>query len=235
MPDVAEVVKASRRFYRDHDLRDWARAVPKGAVIPAGHDDALRQAEKAGFSEGFAFPPFALQMAGLEQLVDVTARRPAAGLPDTQQYSGEIFLADEWTRTANGRVLQRTDDLGPRTWGPYLLLFGPEAPTNAMGKTGRQIEELFHGRGWHGLTVPEYFVLQRWLCERYRDHRFVRTPQDDKPGHWLWLLDSTDGASCSVVAASARGINLQAAPANNRDARRGTVAGVLVPLASEGP
>ena len=113
--DLAGWMQASRRFYRDHNLADWERAVPPDARLSPGQDATLRQAEKAGFTRGFAFPPFDLQRAQLDRLIDETARKPAP-LPDTQQYA-EPFLSDEWSKTPNGRVLQRTDDLGPRTWG----------------------------------------------------------------------------------------------------------------------
>src|SRR5207253_6695110 len=148
MFDLAERVKASRRFYRDHDLPDWARAVPKTAALAPPYDSALPQAEKAGFTLAFAFPRFALQREQLDRLIEATARRPAAELPDSEQYSGEVFLSDEWSKTANGKVLQRADDLGPRTEGPYLYVFAPNPYPIAWGRTGRQIQELFHAKGW---------------------------------------------------------------------------------------
>ncbi len=179
---------------------------------------ALEQAHKAGFTLAFAFPPFERQLRDLDSLIEATARRPATQLPDSEQYSGEVFLADEWTRTANGKALQRTDDLGPRTDGPYLYLFSPAPFATAWGRTGRQIEELFHGKGWQGLTVPEYFVLQRFFSERFRDHRFFEQAQDDRSAHSLWLIDSMTATDCSVVVGGPRGINLQACKTNNRDA-----------------
>jgi hypothetical protein len=230
MLDLTAAVKASRRFYRDHDLADWARAIPKGAAVPPSHDSALAQAEKAGFTLAFAFPPLALQMETLDWLVEATARRPAPQLSDSEQYSGDLFLCDEWSKTANGKVRQRTDELGPRTEGPYLYRFAPVPFATAWGRTGRQIEELFHARGWQGLTVPEYFVLQRFLCERHGDHRFFAEPQEERPAHSLWLIDSMDATDCSVVVANARGINLQACKAGDRNSRRATVAGIVLPL-----
>src|SRR5437867_9546723 len=92
--DLAGWMQASRRFYRDHNLADWERAVPPDARLSPGQDATLRQAEKAGFTRGFAFPPFDLQRAQLDRLIDETARKPAP-LPDTQQYA-EPFLSDEW-------------------------------------------------------------------------------------------------------------------------------------------
>jgi hypothetical protein len=230
MLDLAERVRESRRFYRDHALADWARAIPKAAAIPAAYDSALKQAEKAGFALGFAFPPFALQIDQMDPLVEATARRPAAQLPDSAQYSGEVFLCDEWSKTPNGKVLQRGDDLGPRTSCPYLLLFAPAPFATAWGRTARQIQELFHAKGWQGLTVPEYFVLQRFFCERFCDHRFFAEMQEDRPGHALWLIDSMDATDCSVAVGGPRGINVQGCKASNRDARRATVAGIVIPL-----
>src|SRR5262245_33447121 len=146
MADVAELVKASRRFYRDHDLADWARAVPKSARVATNAEREVRHADRSGFTLGFAFPPFALQMEQFDRLVEACACKPAAELPDGQQYSGDIFLADSWTRTATGTVLQRSDDLGGRELGPYLLLLAPAPVKNAWGRTGRQIEELFQAK-----------------------------------------------------------------------------------------
>ncbi|MCI0637617.1 MAG: hypothetical protein L0Y72_08180 [Gemmataceae bacterium] len=193
-------------------------------------DDALAMAGKQGFSRGFAFPDFALQMATLDRLVEETARKPAPAVPDNQQYSTDPFLADTWTKTANGKVLQRNEDLAGREEVPYFLFFNPNPVASAWGKTGKQIRELFDLKGWQGLTVPEYFVLQRYFCELFGDHRFFETSDTPHLGHMLWLIDSMMGNECSVVKARAQGMNVQAAPTNNRDSRRGAVAGMVVPM-----
>jgi hypothetical protein len=231
MLDVAACLIASRRFYRDHDLPDWARAIPR---TPSLHDSALAHAEKAGFDAAFAFPPFALQIEQMERLIEAAVHRPAEVLPDSEQYSGDVFLSDEWSRTANGKVLQCDDDLGARTDGPYLYVFAPRPFATAWGRTGRQIQELFHARGWQGLTVPEYFVLQRAFSERHRDHRFFEQAEDGRSAHSLWLIDSMNATDCSVVVGGARQINVQACKASNRDSRRATVAGLVVPLERAG-
>jgi hypothetical protein len=231
MFDLAECVKASRRFYRDHELLDWARAIPKAAEAALSHDSATAQAEKAGFTLAFAFPPFAMQMAHLDRLIEATARRPTSQLSDSEQYSGEVSLSDAWSKTPNGKVLQRDADLGPRTIGPYLFLFSPDPYATAWGRTGTQIQELFHAKGWQGLTVPEYFVLQRYFSEQFGDHRFFAHQENDRSAHALWLIDSMKDAECSVVAAGSRGIDIRACSVNNRDARRATVAGMVQQLA----
>lgn len=225
MTTLDQIIAASLRFYRQHNLVDWAAALP---AAPADDPTAHADAAKHGFTLAFAFPPFALQMETLGRLIDETARKPAP-VPDNQQY-GDPFLADTWTKTPNGRVLQRTEDLGARPWGPYVLWFAPWPLQQAWGRTARQINEYLQAKGWCGLTVPEYLVLQRLLCEKHLDHRFFDEPEDDAGAHALWLINSMTDKDCAVAVGSHRGINLQAASAGNRDSRRATVAGIIAGL-----
>src|SRR5262245_12747557 len=223
--DVPQVLTVGRRFFELHHLADWAASLP---TAPSYDCTTLETAKKVGFTAALAFPPFELQMATLDRLVDETARKPAA-IPDNQQYR-EPFLSDEWSKTANGKVLQRSDDLGGREWGPYLLLFSPNPMQKCWGLTGRQIREHFEAKGWCGLTVPEYFVLQRFFSEKYGDHRFFETPEDDSDSHSIWLIDSMDDKNCSVALGKSGVINIQATAINNRDRRRAAIAGIVTPL-----
>jgi hypothetical protein len=231
MYDFPAVVKASRRFYKEHDLTLWAKAIPRRPSPAHDVETLLEQADKCGFSAAFAFPPFALQQQTVERLVDACARQPSPRLPDNQQYR-QPFLADNWSRVANGRILQRDRDLGDRTRGAYVFLFTSAPLANCWGKTGKQIAEQFQARGWHGLTVFEYLVLQRVFAETFGDHRFFAAPEDPS-GHWLWLIDSMTDTDCAVALGNARGINLQATGINNRESKRAGIGGVIVPLAGD--
>lgn len=224
--ELTEILKISRRFYCDHCLDEWRRNMPKEIRLDASGEESVQQSNKLGFTRGFAFPSFDVQIATLDQLIDETARKPAARLSDNQQYADEPVLSDTWSRTPNNKVLQRTDDLDVRTQGPYILQFAQAPAQNAWGRTGKQIIELFQARGWRGFTVPEYLVLQRYFCERFGDHRFHEGAEEKN--HWLWLIDSADNSACSVTMASSRGINIQACPLGNRDSRRGAVPSFLV-------
>jgi len=227
--DLQRILKTSRIFYRDHRLPEWRAELPKQARVE-GEAAVLEDAGRAGFTMAFAFPPFEVQMANLGTLVEQTARAPAPGLPDNQQYTAEPFLADTWSKEPNGKLLQRRDDLAAREYGPYVLLLNPVPCTNAWGRTGKQVGELFAAKGWQGLTVPEYFVLQRYFAEKHGDHRFYDQGDETNPTHWLWLVDSMTATDCSVAMGNARGINVQACPVNNRESRRAALAGQVVAL-----
>jgi hypothetical protein len=232
--DLQQILKTSRIFYRDHHLRNWREPMPKAACLDQA-EVVLGEAARSGFTHGFAFPPFEVQMAGLDQLIEETVRKQAPGLTDTQQYGSELVLSDTWSKEPNGKILQRTDDLGARTEGPYFLLFSPKPVANAWGRTGKQIGELFQAKDWQGLTVPEYFVLQRYFCEKYGDHRFYEETPDSHPTHWLWLVDSMTETACTVVMGKARGLNLQGCPLGNRDSRRAAIAGRVVAMGHSAP
>lgn len=227
MYDFPAILRVSRRFYKDNGLAAWSKTIPKIPYPSRDVEAILEQAAQHGFDTGFAFPPFELQERTFDDLVDACARQPSAKLADNQQY-GPPFLADSWSREANGRVTQRRHDLGERA-SPYVLLLTTAPLGNCWGKTGKQIAEQFHARGWHGLTVYEYLVLQRHFAESYGDHRFFSKPEDPT-GHWLWLIDSMTESDCAVAMGNARGINIQATSINNRESKRAALAGVIVPL-----
>lgn len=227
--DLTPILAKARSFYKDHDLSDWADALPHKACTTEADESKLVWAERAGWDESFVFPPFSLQMATLERLVQAMARKHAAGLPDDHQYTEKPFLADTWTKTPNGRVLQRGDRLGVRTDGPYLWIYSRRPLVNAWGRSGKQIVELLDSKGWQGLTVPEYLVLQRLLCEREKSHCFLIGDEEPR-GHHLCLADSATEVKMAIASSNQRGINLQACPLSHREARRATVAGMALSM-----
>lgn len=228
--DWANLFETSLRFYREHHLTDWAEAVPREPPADFSEDPGVHTALDLGFRAGFVFPPFPLQMQNLDRLIEETARKPAAQIPDDHQYGGDVFLADAWTKTPTGKVLQRQKDLGGREAHPYVLLYDPNPIAKAWGRTGKQIAEYFQEKYWNGLTVPEYFVLQRVHAEKWGDHRFFDRPEEGTPMHWLWLIDSMTASACTVVLTGSRGVNVQACPVGNREARRAAIAGMVFPL-----
>lgn len=227
MIDFRQALKASRVFYREHNLPAWRAALPV-KLTPQGEEHLAQQASQAGCTHAFAFPPFDVQMRALADLIEETARKPAPRLPDNQQYTSSVVLSEGWNDDPSGKVLQRTTNLAGRERGPYFYLFSTVPVQNAWGRTGKQIGELFAVKDWQGLTVPEYFVLQRHFCELRGDHRFYETAEGE--AHWLWLIDSMTETACSVALGKARGINIQGCPIGNRDARRAALAGRVVPL-----
>jgi hypothetical protein len=233
--NVHPILEASRAFYKAHGLSDWAEQLGAAGTMSEADAAKVIWAEKNGWTEVVAFPPFATQMADFERLLHETARKPAPHLSDDQQYHTEPFLADDWTKTANGRVLQRRERLGQRESGPYLLLFGLDPPVSAWGRNGKQLAALLESKGLEGLTAPEYLVMQRLLGERDGHHLFYRGDKAQRRGHWLWLVDSADDARMTVATWVQGGVNLQACPLTHRDAKRATIAALIVPLTSRRP
>src|SRR5688572_28586299 len=121
--DITLILEESRAFYQGHGLIDWAQALPRKGALAAEEEAKIVWAERSGWDEILAFPPFERQMGALDRVGEETARKPAPGLRDDHQYSHEPFLADLWTRTANGRVSQRKNDLAGREQGAHVFVF----------------------------------------------------------------------------------------------------------------
>src|SRR5579862_1195399 len=81
--DLQSILKTSRIFYRDHHLPSWRENLPKKAVVDE-ETAILEQASRYGFSHGFAFPAFHVQMDSLRALIEATVLKPAPMLPDNQ-------------------------------------------------------------------------------------------------------------------------------------------------------
>lgn len=227
--DISKIVAASRSFYRDHKLPAFAAALPKKPLLPAAGADVIAYADRCGFDCGFAFPPFPLQLDHLAAVLEETLLKPASGLPDDQQYT-KAYISDNWDKQPNGKVVQRSDNLGPRADGPYILLLSGSPEKAVFEKNCKQMIGHFEGKNWTGLTVIEYLILQRHFCESYKDHRFFATPLDESRCHWLWLTDSATENACAVAAGSSKGATIYACKIGTRDARRGAVPTLVVPL-----
>ena len=206
------------------------------AILGAGRlpafdvETLLEQAARSGFTEGGSSRRSPCRDGELRSCRQ--RLRPSTGPRSARQCAQyrEPFLADNWSREANGQVVQRTTDLGYRD-RPYVFLYTPKFLANCWGKTGKQIGEQFSAKGWRGLTVPEYLVLQRGRAERHADHRFVDDPEDPM-AHWLWLIDSMTETDCTVAYGSVREHPTCRRPASgiaNRSAERSPE--VIVPLA----
>ncbi len=217
MLDVADSARASRAFYRRHHLAELADLIPKKPTVSSS---LVEFGIRSGFYCAFAFPGWQALQTHFERLVEQTARVGSDRLADNQQYRPPVLT----------NVVQRENGLAGRENGPYLLLFSPAPQENCWGKTAGQIEEQFQARGWQGLTVPEYLVLQRVFAEQYGDHRFHEEPLDASGGHWLWLIDSMNENECSAAMSRGGVVNVQAVSRGNRDSRRAALAAVVVPL-----
>ena len=110
--ELATILDTSRRFYRQHNLADWAEAVRD---VPVSTDDLaeISRAGKQGFTAGFVFPPFDLQIPTLDRLIDETARTPSAMWPqDITTRSTPWRRSQSSMKPMNGRSTRGTTGLG---------------------------------------------------------------------------------------------------------------------------
>jgi len=176
------VLEVSRAFFRTHELGQLAKLLPDPVALSEPGAARFAHAAAEGFDSAFLFPSVGAQRAQFNEILKQTAVSPVFGLGKADQYT-EPMIADVWSlRTANVR---------DRPSAPYILFYrsGP-LPRETRDKKAADVQVFFGSMGWHGLTIPEYLILQRVLCEKHRDHRFDLYSPDVARSQWMWLLDS---------------------------------------------
>jgi len=176
------VLEASRAFFREHELGQLARLLPNPVNLVEPGAGRFYQASAEGFDSAFLFPSVGDQRMHFEEILKRTAVAPAFGLGKTDQYTHPLI--------ADVRSLQ-TCEVRNRPLRPYVLLYRSGGlPRETRDKSAGDVQTFFASMRWNGLTIPEYLILQRLLCEKNRDHRYDLYSPDVSRSQWMWLLDS---------------------------------------------
>lgn len=222
LEDVEAVLKNSRDFYEAHGLSEWAEALQVSPQLDEGSLQRLGEAHD--FIHALAFPSPTVQSTTFPRLAEVMLASPIEEVPPEHHYSTPGFAMMEEMRAIPMR--NRPD-------GPYLLLYmdGP-FPEETRGKKVPELDGLFAAKGWNGLTVPEYLVLQRDSLLRHKDHRFDDYVNSPSGPQWSWLLDSHAPAHC--VAAywnpGKRHVEIYSCKQGSKNDRRGAHPTIVVAL-----
>jgi hypothetical protein len=176
------VLDASRAFLRTHELGQLAKLLPDPVNLREPGAGRFYQAAAEGFDSAFLFPSAGAQRTHFDEILKQTAITPVFGLDKSDQYTQPVI--------ADVQSLRIADPLN-RPFGPYVLFYrsGP-LPRETRDKKASDSRVFFRSMAWNGLTIPEYMILQRILCEKNRDHRFDVYSPDVARSQWMWLLDS---------------------------------------------
>jgi hypothetical protein len=176
------VLEASRAFLREHELGQLARVIPSPVSLVEPGAGRFYQAAAEGFDGAFLFPSVGDQRMHFEEILKRTAVAPAFGLGKADQYTQPLI--------GDVRALQ-TCEVRNRPLKPYILLYRTAGmPRETRDKRAGDVQTFFASMRWNGLTITEYLILQRLLCEKNRDHRYDLYSPDVSRSQWMWLLDS---------------------------------------------
>lgn len=223
-PMMSEAVERSRAFYHARGLEEWAEALPHDAEPSAEAESMWEQAQAEGFTLAWAFPNQQAQLAMLPALVEAMAGTVVDTVPEGQQYTEPWFTNVEEIQAAPSA--NRPD-------GPYLLLMqAGQYPAETRNKKAPELLRMFEARGWSGLTVPEYLVLQRRSLMEHGDHRFDDYVRDVEQSQWMWLLDTHLPGHCvqAYWNPGKQRIEVAACKVGSKNERRGAHPTIVVPL-----
>jgi len=176
-------------FYRSHNLENYAQNLPEELILSPKAEQKIREAMEQGFDRMVFVPSVELQLQSTDALIQEMANTPVSGLKDEEndQYGKHNKpYVDDTAKASTIRPNSRPSNQ------PYILLYqSAPIPQETKSKTYPQLEELFKTKGWDGLTLQEYLLLQRLECETNHDHSFdAYNVTDASKSNWSFLLDS---------------------------------------------
>jgi len=176
------VLDASRAFFRTHELGQLAKLLPDPVNLREPSAGRFYQAASEGFDSAFLFPSPGTQRLHFDEILKQTGFTPVFGLGKADQYTHPMIVDPQSLRLAEARS---------RPVGSYILFYrsGP-LPRETRDKKAADSEVFFRSMKWNGMTIPEYLIIQRLLCEKNKDHRYDLYSPDVARSQWTWLLDS---------------------------------------------
>jgi hypothetical protein len=191
--DLEAELRASQKFYQTHALPEFANALPKEINLSPDQEVRLRETMKQGFDRAMILPAAKVQAkTGLSKLKTVLADKELPGLSEPDQYTASYLdkTIQNQSQTKEGKPKEKRQKA-------YLLLYqSGSLPPETRGMKFGAAEEFFKEKGWDGLTLEEYYLLQRLEAEKNKDHSFDSWSNDPQKSQWTWLLDSRLPSGC---------------------------------------
>ncbi len=228
--DIQNFLKASKDFYKSHQLEAWAKALPSSIKLNREAESAIARAEVLGLEQVMAFPDFKTQMTAIATVIAEMAMQPVAGIPANPKFA-KVYISDDWAKEPSGRVYQARRGLDLREKGPYLLFYNLQnIPKQPVGKKGDQIAKLFKSEGWSGFTSPELLIAQRFWRESVAAKGIDAKSKELGKFYWVWVVDSGDKQNCSAAFYGLQGVGMYGCKIGSANKQRGANVTVVVPL-----
>lgn len=228
--DLQDILKASKDFYKSHQLEAWAKALPSSVKLSNEAELLLARAEALGLEQAMAFPDFKTQMAAIATVIAETAMQPVPGIPANPKFA-KVYISDDWAKEPSGRVYQARRGLDLREKGPYLLFYDLQnLPKQTVGEKGDQIAKLFKNEGWRGFTSPELLIAQRFWRESVAAQGIDAKSKELGKFYWVWVADSGDKQNCSAAFYGLQGVGMYGCKIGSANKQRGANVTVVVPL-----
>jgi len=195
--DLEKVYNGSLEFYKSHHLHEFIDNLPPQIILPEKAKVRIKEALAQGFDQAIIIPGLETQKAvGIARLKEEMADKPLPGLSDNDQYTDSYL---------NSRIMETSPSIPASTQTkrqkPYILLYqSTPIPQETKNLTYLQADALFQEKNRDGLTLAEYYLLQRKEAEKNKNHSFDAYNDNPEQSNWSWLLDARISAGCVYAA-----------------------------------
>ncbi|MBI2053999.1 MAG: MoxR family ATPase [Candidatus Staskawiczbacteria bacterium] len=183
-------------FNRNQGLEELANVIESSSISLTKEQQKaiVEMVEKEGFDSAWIFPGNEMMRENSVKIKEGT-EKDMEGLDPRNQYSEEgTYLYNEVSFEFPDKIQNNN-----RPDKPYVLLYKSNLETDEetrkslkglddkeVDNSAENLRKYFEKRGIKGLTLEEYFVLQRVITE---NNKAEENPHPDTK-NWTWLLDS---------------------------------------------
>ena len=233
--DLNAIQMDSAMFCEEHGLNEFADYLKTlDPVLSEEAKTAIKEAiEKYGVDKFIIMPPEEMQTTAetVAKLKTALADTELVGLSTGDQYTKSYmesgcenpsFPDNEYGRQAKEKRKKA-----------YILGYSSNpVPDETKNLTFSEAEQYLKERNLNGLTLQEYYILQRIEAEQNHDHSFDAYVDDMDKSNWTWLIDSRapDGCVRARWLPGNRRVEVYWISADARSPRQGARPAIVVPL-----
>ncbi|MCX6781954.1 MAG: hypothetical protein NTW66_02450 [Candidatus Magasanikbacteria bacterium] len=223
----------SKYLYAINNLTKFSDALPETITLSESSLARCREALEQGFDKAIFFPNLEVQLekVGITKLKQELADKPLpkGTFPDEKDnYSRESYLQNP---IAENHSL--TESAQAKRKNGYLLFYSSNpVPKETKNLTFPEAVQYLKDKNLDGLTLPEYYILQRKEAEINEDHSFDAYNDDADQSNSTWLIDSRAPGGCvrAVWNPDDRRVVVYWSGAGNQYSDLGARPAIVVPL-----
>ncbi|MCX6781577.1 MAG: hypothetical protein NTW66_00415 [Candidatus Magasanikbacteria bacterium] len=231
--DLSIVLNGSKAIFNKYNLPEFSDALPETLALSEASLARCREALEQGLDKAILMPDLVTQLnkVGISKLKHELADKPLHAFTfrdEADNYSNESYL--------EGPIAKKhslTESAQVKRINGYLLFYSSK-PISQETKnlTFPEAKQYLKDKNLNGLTLPEYYILQRKEAEINEDHSFDAYNDDADQSNLTWLIDSRAPGGCVYARWNPRGrqVGVGWSDTDSRAPRQGARPAIVIPL-----
>jgi hypothetical protein len=188
--DLDSALGDSKSFFLRSGLSEFAKSLPESVDLSETALARCKEALEQGFDRVVFMPD--LETINKVGITNLKAKLADTPLPDgTFSDEGDNYKNESYLEDPIAKKHFLTVSAEAKRAKGYLLFYSSESvPEETKNMTFPQAKKYLQEKGLNGLTLPEYYILQRVEAEQRKNHSFDTWDNVSSKSNLTWLVDS---------------------------------------------